>query len=179
MTKPEFISFTGVDDFTTPSDFSEMLQLASRYPIEWAILYSSKSRGSARYPGWRVFNHLVPERHHASIAVHLCGSVARNFIKGEVEPGVGFMLSSASRVQVNVSQDELNAVGTDKAVKLAQELGPRLILQCRDGFPLIIGGALLVAGMFGAVALMIAWPVLSVLMIIGELWERHLAAKAK
>ena len=42
MRKPEFITFTGIDDRTdlVLADF-----LANRYPIEWGILFSQTNKG--------------------------------------------------------------------------------------------------------------------------------------
>lgn len=50
MSKPEFITFTGVD---INSNLDRMVMLSSRYPIEWGVLFSPDRQGKPahrRYP---------------------------------------------------------------------------------------------------------------------------------
>lgn len=94
--KPEFITFTGVDDQTS---IDGMRELSSVYPIEWAVLFSPKRQGiEPRYPAVDTM-----ERVGASglrLAAHLCGRYADLIMDGDW-PAVPIELGPFSRIQVN------------------------------------------------------------------------------
>ena len=76
---PEFITFTGVDQWTDPR---EMLALSQQYPIEWGILFSPKRQGvDPRYPPLAYIESIV-SGHDLRFSAHLCGADARSVLEG-------------------------------------------------------------------------------------------------
>lgn len=72
--RPEFLTFTGVDDCTSLTD---MIALSKRYPIEWGVLFSPKRQGvDRRYPLTPI-NVGLAQAHGLRMAAHLCGGYAR------------------------------------------------------------------------------------------------------
>lgn len=72
--RPEFLTFTGVDDLI---DLNDLIALSKRYPIEWGVLYSPKRQGvDRRYPVM-PFNAGLCQAHNLRMAAHLCGGYAR------------------------------------------------------------------------------------------------------
>jgi hypothetical protein len=99
--KPEFITFTGADDHT---DVAGMQALSSRYPIEWAILFSTKRQGvDPRYPN--TASRLLFKG--GRFAAHLCGSIAADIVHGRNYPGIG---TEFRRVQINHQLPEAGAI---------------------------------------------------------------------
>ena len=70
--RPEFLTFTGVDDCTSLVD---MISLSKRYPIEWGVLFSPKREGN-RYPTTPINTNLA-QAHNLRMVAHLCGGYAR------------------------------------------------------------------------------------------------------
>lgn len=97
MSKPVWITFTGVDAYT---DLSRLEELSQKYDglVEWGVLFSEKqrNRGNLRYPP----ELLVHELRNAPIklAAHLCGSIADDINTGKE---VTIDLNGFDRVQVN------------------------------------------------------------------------------
>ncbi len=101
MRKPEFITFTGVDDRTPLND---LIALSARYPIEWGVLMSLSSMGSAqRFPGLPRLREIATISHTPAIrfAAHLCGSWARTASVGIVPVLPVALRGVYGRVQVN------------------------------------------------------------------------------
>lgn len=133
MRKPDFITFTGADDQV---DIRDLVALARDYPVEFAILYSPKRAGSARYPtgNWRRDVQGAGLR----LAAHLCGEASRQLIAtGEtIYDLAGF--EGISRIQVNTADPQVSparirawADGLSRAYR--HHIQP--ILQCRGAFP--------------------------------------------
>lgn len=74
MRKPEFITFTGIDDST---DLSRVASLSERYPLEWGVLFSGTQQGKAkRWPGLRALGDVQLYSRSVNFAAHLCGAYA-------------------------------------------------------------------------------------------------------
>lgn len=91
--KPEFITFTGIDDRT---DLAHAKDLAERFPIEWGVLFSA-SNSDPRYPCRKTIDDAIKILGKKS--AHLCGRHARNAVMGSLPEQVSY--GSFSRVQVN------------------------------------------------------------------------------
>jgi len=128
---PLFITFTGVDEFTDPT---EMMALSSHFPIEWAFLFSPERQGKAehpRYPRLDFVEDLVGSRlRHNRLAAHLCGAAARSVMQ-EGKTGYDALLNAHfMRVQVNTAEPQVEAIA-----KWARGLSVFPIVQCRGPFP--------------------------------------------
>ena len=116
------VTITGADDSTSPFD---MAALSQRFQcLEWAILCSNKMAGTPRFPsvGWTLGLMEVARQWWPTmrIAMHLCGSEAESFMRGEA------WTAGATRVQVN-------GFDPDKSTKmLLPRLSDETILQCRS-----------------------------------------------
>lgn len=143
---PEFITFTGVDDTT---DVGRMIELSSRYPIEWGILLSrSRAGAEPRYTNAKALLGLYHSQYRfddrgSRFAAHLCGEHARCAVDGVVPAcfGVGGHPTYA-RIQVN----HANAASSGDAIaamcrRLAdrQNGKPRGIVQQREDFTMTPG----------------------------------------
>lgn len=96
MKKPEFITFTGIDDRTC---LGKADQLARRYPIEWGILFSYNNK-DARYPSLQTIDEAMQITGKKS--VHLCGRASREFHKKASLPEIVYKnLSKIDRMQIN------------------------------------------------------------------------------
>lgn len=130
MFKPQFITFTGVDDQTDPA---ELVRLADDYPVEFGLLLSPKRQGlQPRYPtmaniGWFVSE--LPLRW----AAHLCGDAARDVIQyGSCRHDD--LLQHFTRAQINTADPYAKP---SQIGNWAAERNVRAILQCRGDFPRI------------------------------------------
>lgn len=96
--KPEFITFTGADDWTSIED---MQKLSAKYPIEWGILFSPKRQGSdARYPGGEAQSRLLWSG--LRLSAHLCGEYGRKIMSGGSVVDISPVdLGCFNRLQVN------------------------------------------------------------------------------
>ena len=135
MRKPDFITFTGADDQT---DINDLIALARDYPgrVEFAILYSPKRTGTARYPtgNWRR----DIQSTGLQLAAHLCGEASRQLIATGVTVYDLADFDGISRIQVNTSDPQVSparirawADGLSRAY--LHDIQP--ILQCRGSFP--------------------------------------------
>lgn len=93
MNKPLFITFTGVDGLT---DVEQCVALSQRYPVEFGFLFST-TRDDNRYSGMHKIVQFVEQG--LSVAVHLCGAVAREAMTTVSYP---MQTEFANRVQVNL-----------------------------------------------------------------------------
>jgi hypothetical protein len=123
---PEFITFTGADDYT---EVAAMHALSTLYPIEWGILLSASGQGvKPRYPGDEALSRFMWSG--LRMAGHICGRYSREIMAGEqISPPVD--LGVFNRIQVN--HDEPVAL---KIRQFRAGWGPRCIAQTRtDRFP--------------------------------------------
>lgn len=128
MSKPQFITFTGVDDETDPV---ELVKLADDYPVEFGLLFSPKRQGiEPRYPRIDTISWLVEEL-PLRWSAHLCGGDARSVI-AEDNSQHGALLNLFQRVQINTADPKADPI---RIAGWAARHNLRAILQCRDGFP--------------------------------------------
>lgn len=129
MSLPEFITFTGVDDFTDPAG---MVALSDQYPIEWGILFSPKKQGKGgRYPAMNTIDWLfneLPLRYSA----HLCGGDAREVIETGYSRHEHLLRSFCGRAQINTANPN---VQPPLIKNWSATVDLRAILQCRGPFP--------------------------------------------
>lgn len=124
---PAFITFTGVDDSTVPSD---LLALAEDYPVEFGLLISPKREGQdPRYPQIETIKRLVTELPLA-FALHLCGPAARQVIEVGTSQ-YDSLLDYVDRVQINTADP---GVSPAQIGHWAAFRNVRAILQTRGGF---------------------------------------------
>ncbi|MCK1577876.1 phosphoribosylanthranilate isomerase [Bradyrhizobium sp. 174] len=95
--KPEFITFTGADNWTS---IEGMQSLSAKYPIEWGVLFSPKRQGSdPRYPDGDGLSRIMWA--NVRRAAHICGAYSDAIMEGrDIERSpVDFLYFD--RVQVN------------------------------------------------------------------------------
>lgn len=96
MKKSLTVTITGADDAVDPY---QLVHISRFYPfVEWGVLFSSKRRGSARYPSlqWiRELEELATAR-DIHLAMHLCGAEMRAANGEWFRPGPAW-----GRVQLN------------------------------------------------------------------------------
>lgn len=127
---PDFITFTGVDDATDPSD---LVELSDDYPVEFGLLISPKKQClHPRYPTMANIEWLVSELPLA-FAIHLCGDAAREVIRDGTSQHDDLM-AYVDRVQINSAD---RGIKPDLIGVWAAQLNVRAILQARGDFPKI------------------------------------------
>jgi hypothetical protein len=95
--KPEFITFTGADDWTS---IDGMRELSRKYPIEWGVLFSQKRQGvDPRYPGGEGMSRLLWS--NLRMSAHLCGGYSDAIMAGEDLLNIPADLAYFRRIQVN------------------------------------------------------------------------------
>lgn len=131
--RPEFITFTGVDEDTDPAELS---QLADDYPVEFGLLFSPKRQGKEpRYPTLACISWLIsglPVRWSA----HLCGDDAKAVVRHGLSPHDRWLSDHFQRAQINTTDPEALLMPQRIAAwAVRQDL--RAIVQCRGAFPLL------------------------------------------
>ncbi|MDQ5979298.1 MAG: hypothetical protein QG602_2272 [Verrucomicrobiota bacterium] len=119
------VTITGADDNTRHED---LLALAQRYPfVEWGILASRKPP-RARYPSLEWTNTLTSLPGRMTLALHVCGSLARDLIDGS---NLTCAVWAASRC---FNRMQINGYVRSESVRAAAEVLPKVefILQCRS-----------------------------------------------
>ena len=101
MLRPEFITFTGADDKTSPDD---LLPLAAARDVEFAILFSGSAAGQPRYPTAGRIRDFASRSDSLRLAAHICGRWSKEILAGGRTEADG-LLRGFRRVQVNTSQD--------------------------------------------------------------------------
>lgn len=126
LVRPEFITFTGVDDQTP---ISRMRELSAVYPIEWGVLFSPQRQGDdPRYPSRLALGRILASG--LRLAAHLCGGYSVRIMDG-MAPEVPVDLAAFSRVQVNHSSPDATRIAA-----FSERCGRRCIAQARGGeFP--------------------------------------------
>ncbi|MCW2195117.1 hypothetical protein AB7M45_007888 [Bradyrhizobium elkanii] len=96
--KPEFISFTGADEWTS---VEEMHKLSGKYPIYWGLLFSPKRQGTdPRYPTGDALSRLMWS--NLRLSAHLCGDYSRRIMAGEsIVDTIPVDLGYFTTIQVN------------------------------------------------------------------------------
>lgn len=130
MRKPDFITFTGLDART---DLQRAADLAQRYPVEWAVLFSPKRQGlEPRYPDGETQARILWNRVMASsrgVAAHLCGEHSRRVMLRQ-KLDVPVDLGHFRRVQVNHQHPDATDITC-----LQRGWGCTCIAQTRGAFP--------------------------------------------
>lgn len=132
MFKPAFITFTGADDKTRPSDLEN---LNRDFPVEFGILFSKSRACYPRYPSLPWVGQL--DGRGLRLAAHICGAWAAEIVAGK-QTEIDHLLGAFQRVQVNTGPDVDPAVVKAWADRVGAMLGHPIepILQCRgDTFP--------------------------------------------
>jgi hypothetical protein len=129
MNRPEFITFTGVDERT---DLKALRKLSKLYPIEWGILVSPPRTGvQPRYPNLNLIDE-VGMGGPIRLSLHLCGGAAMEVI----EEGKSFhddaILRYFTRAQINTARPDIDL---KKINSWAFNNSIRAVIQCRGAFP--------------------------------------------
>ena len=134
---PEFITFTGADDVSL---IPQMVELSSQYPIEWGILFNSKDGKrvvKSRYPSSDFINALNGQ--NLRLAAHICGELSEKIIEQGCCQTLDQILFLFKRAQLNTTL----RIGEVEFCKRAENIQSwsdhhdiRVILQCRDEFPI-------------------------------------------
>lgn len=124
---PSFITFTGLDRV---SILPQVMELSSRYPIEWGVLIDPDQTDKALFPTRREIAEI--KRCGLRLSAHVCGSLAKNIAQGS---DVDLDLSGFSRIQVNHGREGANASVVEYVAKFSAARGVRGALQCNGPFP--------------------------------------------
>lgn len=150
MRLPDFITFTGADDRTCTN---WMRNLASKYPIEWGVLFSPSRQGTDnRYPGGDKQSELAWSG--LRLAAHLCGGHARYVMGDGDKTRIPVDLGYWKRVQVNHANPDASRIA-----KFCHGWGTKGIGQHRNGpFPADAGVEWLFDTSGGRGTAPAAWP---------------------
>ncbi|UFX42147.1 phosphoribosylanthranilate isomerase [Bradyrhizobium sp. 41S5] len=96
--KPEFITFTGIDNWT---ELHDIHVLALKYPVEFGILCSPTRQGTdPRYPDGDALSRFMWSK--LRMSAHLCGDYSRRIMAGEsIVETIQVDLGYFARIQVN------------------------------------------------------------------------------
>lgn len=114
--RPEFITFTGIDERT---DLKAASALATEYPIEWGVLFSTNNQ-DARFPSRQGVTEILGIEGMKS--AHLCGKYSRQAQAGATET---LPLEAFDRVQINgfnVDQSHFHSLETRFGVKVIHQV---------------------------------------------------------
>lgn len=127
MAKPEFITFTGADNWTC---IDGMRALSNKYPIEWGILFSPKRQGiDPRYPGAEAQQRFLWTG-GIKLSAHLCGDYSKAIMEGGDLADAPVELGAFNRIQVN----HVTPVPAEIR-RFQKECGRPCIAQTRGAFP--------------------------------------------
>lgn len=131
MKKPEFITFTGIDDAT---DLVAARALAAEYPVEYGVLFSPERQGfSPRYPNWSTISQMLLFAMPGSrYAAHLCGGYSRLLLASASTTLDSVLQEHFGRVQINTHYVGINVAAI---AEWAESVRAQPILQCRGAFP--------------------------------------------
>lgn len=93
--KPQFITFTGVDDRT---NLETLKQVSNFWPVEWGVLVSPTNR-DARFPSQQTVRELLQTGLPCSL--HCCGSHSKKIQNGNPPNFSLFGIPNFDRVQLN------------------------------------------------------------------------------
>lgn len=129
MNRPAFITFTGVDAFTS---LPGMRELAAQYPVEFGVLFSPSRQGKDnRYPPVSAVMELTRSV-GMPLSAHLCGADARAVIESGRSQWDGLLKHHFSRAQINTSNPAVDPIAIGA---WAARVMLRAILQCRGALP--------------------------------------------
>ncbi|WP_050400449.1 hypothetical protein [Bradyrhizobium embrapense] len=127
--KPEFITFTGIDNWT---ELHDIHVLSIKYPVEFGVLFSPKRQGTdPRYPDGDALSRFMWSG--LRLSAHLCGDYSRRIMAGEsIVDTIPVDLGYLNRVQVNHAEPD-----PAKIIEFRNGWGSmRAIAQTRaDAFP--------------------------------------------
>lgn len=115
--QPAFITFTGIDDRT---DLTVADRLASQYPIEWGVLFSSNNR-DARFPSTQAVMEILSISGMKS--AHICGAFSKQAQSGAIPEGVPLL--EFDRVQINgfnLDQTYFNDIEEQYGVQVIKQM---------------------------------------------------------
>lgn len=117
--KIKYVTFTGIDRQT---DLSRLERLQRQYGFaEFGILYSHKWREKGeRYPE-PAFIREVAKHGRLNLSIHLCGTIARQMLEGEVEAfydSIGCDWPVFNRHQLNIAVSDFE----NKTIKQLQDI---------------------------------------------------------
>lgn len=95
------VTITGADDSIDPL---YLIGLTKKYPfVEWAILVSRSSTGSARFPSMEWITYLLSAGYKFPLSLHLCGAYVREILVGDfnVVTDLTEIWKYFDRVQIN------------------------------------------------------------------------------
>jgi hypothetical protein len=118
--KPEFVTFTGIDDRT---DFKKIEILSKKYPVEWGVLLCERSF-DARFPSLQTVADFSIQFKDCKKSAHLCGKLAREalILEKELE-----YLHYFDRVQINGHNVEKSKIDA-----FQKKYGVECIIQHRE-----------------------------------------------
>lgn len=127
--KPEFITFTGIDE-RTPDD--ALYEISQRWPVEFGLLISQKQQGQhPRYPDPDTLSRILWRAEHFNLAAHVCGSMARDIMTHGACNWSPIDFGYCKRVQINCEDYDLA-----NAERFGLGWGVQTIVQTRaDAFP--------------------------------------------
>ena len=151
MIKPQFITFTGIDEWT---DAERVTGLSDEYPVDWGILFSKSNQGkAARYPSLAAISRFLERIDSwggAKLSAHICGRYSNQIMlaRGDPDPDlqdlrdlIQFLARRFDRTQINVADGETVVHETDirpgRAAIFAEAISAAggAIIQCRRDFP--------------------------------------------
>ena len=129
------VAIAGADDKVKPED---LFALSVEFPfVEWGILLSQGRAGGTRYPRFKWISDFLaalPDRPSVQPAVHLCGSVARMWMRGQVivPTSIGAELQTG-RLRIQINGFDSSVVGENVLAlrDLVSKYGSEHILQVR------------------------------------------------
>ncbi len=131
MQKPEFVTFTGLDESV---DMGHLKALSDEYPVEWGVLFSKDRTGKEkRFPALKLVEHCY-FGNGLTLSAHVCGKWARDIVAGDWPEITMFLRGNFRRFQVNVGSYEPDAPAHVQAYGGSIQAWHG-ILQTRDRFP--------------------------------------------
>jgi hypothetical protein len=127
MTKPAFITFTGVDHADL---LPGMHVLSKRFPIEWGVLIDPGQTNRPLYPGQS--DRQLIQASALRLSAHICGVAAQSIVEGH-DPELD--LGGFSRVQINHSRDGSSELAVLNSCAFSARRKLRVALQCQGNFP--------------------------------------------
>ena len=127
MNKPQFVTFTGIDDKT---DISRVKELSMQYPIEWGILFGGSLKSRQRYPDFDTIRHALETTPEVRFSAHLCGFYAKRALTYgiDAEAILPFDITKHefSRIQINHKKYFMRSL-----LRFKDMVGKPIIMQAR------------------------------------------------
>jgi hypothetical protein len=131
MNRPEFITFTGVDERT---DLKALRKLSKLYPIEWGVLVSPMRSGFGMHPRYPSLNFIdeLGMGGPIRLSLHLCGAAALEVIEEGKSSHDEALVRYFTRAQINTARPNIDL---KKINRWAFDNSIRAVIQCRGAFP--------------------------------------------